>query len=263
MSFLCIVVMAVCLPTLVRAASERSGAEPGRYSYNIRWKSMTAGKATVTILATNGHDLVTTSASTENLARHLLTARYEGMARVTPDMNASAVMEDRTIRNRRVVTYTEFMPDGTIDITQGKVRPRRYVRTSQLSIEEQTGAIDAFTAVLRMRAVPWERGRTFECVLLLGDELYNLKLTCRGATRVRIDGVRHPVWQLRPEMSLFVAPGSATTDDLEDREDTMRAVENASFYISRDEQQRIVSIETRTALGRFSVELSDYTSLQP
>ncbi len=239
---------------MVAAADDVSGVE--RYHYDIRWQSLTAGKARVTITATNEHHLVCAEARTENLAQRLLAASYRGLARVTPDMRARDVMEDRTIRGRRVATYTRFQPDGMVDIRQGKVKPRHYVRLQELRLEEGAEAIDAFTVVLRMRAFPWDKGRVFESVLLIGDELYNLELTCRRATRIKIDGEKHSVWELRPRLQLFVAPGNAMRDDIEDREDTIRAVDKARIYLSRDEEQRVMSIETRTKVGRFNVVLT-------
>ncbi len=242
-------------------AATNPSPEIGRYSYDIRWQGLTAGKARIVTVHTNGHYLITTTANTDNLARHLLTARYFGMARVAPDLHALDVVEDRTIRNRRVVTYSRFGADGAIEIVQAKARPKRSVKIKELRLEEGGAAIDPFTAVLRARAVPWEKGREVDYVLLVGDDRYRLTLTCRGGTRIKVEGKRHPVWHLRPKLELYSEPGSAAPEDAEDRAGTITAVSKADIYITRDERQQILRIRTKSLLGKFDVVLTDYRTV--
>lgn len=238
------------------AAATNAAPEIGRYSYDIRWQGLTAGKARIVTVHTNGHYLITTTANTDNLARHLLTARYFGMARVAPDLHARDVVENRTIRNRQVVTYSRFGDEGPIDIVQAKARPKRSVKIRELRLEEGGGAIDPFTAVLRARAVPWEKGRQVEYVLLVGDDRYRLTLVCRGGTRIKVEGKRHPVWHLRPKLELYAEPGSAAPEDAEDRAGTIKAVSKADIYITRDARQQILRIKTDSLLGTFDVVLT-------
>lgn len=242
------------LPVMVTNAAP----EIGSYSYDIRWQGLTAGKARIVTVHTNGHYLIATTANTDNLARHLLTARYFGMARVAPDLHARDVVENRTIRKRQVVTYSRFDDDDAIEIVQAKARPKRSVKIRELRLEEGGAAIDPFTAVLRARAVPWEKGRQVAYVLLVGDDRYRLTLTCRGGTRIKVEGKRHPVWHLRPKLELYAEPGSAAPEDAEDRAGTIKAVSKADIYIARDARQQILRIETDSLLGTFDVVLTGF-----
>lgn len=211
--------------------------EPGAYAYDIFWRGVRVGKASVSTQVEGDLYTIAVTAETHTKLNFLYQFRYRGEVSLEapPVRPIEAKVTESGGKRKKTTTITFPAEDRASAVAVETGSEEEEVTT--VNAESETFLVDPFTVVFLVRHLDWHVGMAEIFDVFTGRKQYFLTLFCAEVTIKSINGEQREAWVITPSSREVGNP------DAEERS-------NFTIYLSKDEKKEILKIEGVARIGR-------------
>ncbi|MEE4243108.1 MAG: DUF3108 domain-containing protein [Desulfopila sp.] len=212
--------------------------EPGAYAYDVLWRGVRVGKASVSTTVEDDLYTVAVTAETHTKFNFLYKFRYQGEVslKAPPVRPIEAKMTESGGKKEKTTTIT-FSEEDKATAVRVKKEPGKEKEVSTVSAESQSFLLDPFSVVFLVRHLDWHVGMAEIFDVFTGRKQYLLMLYCAEVRIKTINDEQREAWVITPTTKEMGKP------DAEEKSDF-------TLYLSKDEKKEILKIEGVPRIGR-------------
>ncbi len=224
--------------------------EPGTYYYDVYWRKMRVGKATITIAWDGDFYRVIVSGKTNKKISLLYKAKYRGEVKMESRPLTPIKAEIREQSRKKSKTIDMNFPEtDRVEAIEVKSEGGKEPRITKREFTSETFVLDPFSTVFLVRQLDWEVGMAEVFDLFTGKKQYELQLLCDSVVTLTVGKKERETWLILPRIR------SLNGDE---------KVKNNNFklYLSKDERKEVLKIEGAPKIGRIEARIRKFEPLR-
>lgn len=220
--------------------------ESGTHFYDVYWKDVRVGKATITVKQDNELYQVIVRASTSSKINMFYKFRYKGEVEMEsyplkPLQTSIVEQAGRKTKEMQI----EFLQEDRAEAVEVKSVDGETRTITKRSATSETFLLDPFSIVFLVRHLDWHVGMAELFDVFTGKKTYELTLICESVKTKYIGRNPRDAWVITPYTRELDSPGADVKSDLK-------------VYVSKDEKKEILKIEGAPKIGRVEARIRKF-----
>ncbi len=213
----------------------------GVNSYDIYLNDIKLGRATINVKRQGEEFVLQVVGKVRSFINNLFTMKYRGHAVISPSVQPSeAMIEER--KGSKTKTYLmKFIEPNRAVTVQIEEKPGKIPKRAQQEFVSESLVLDPFSAVFFIRSREWRLGEEQVFDVLTGKKQYELRLGCKGETKLRVDGELREAWEIVLESRSV--------------EDPRKIKVSGIVYLSKDSQREIIKVAGKHKIGKIKANM--------
>ena len=236
-------------PDQVKPSVDTSRFRPrlGTYYYKIKWGSMEAAEAKISMEAEGDYYRIVADAKPTEFIDNIYKIRYRGEGVINADdyTAVETVFEDRT-RSRQIRTEIHYHDSGEIESVTVKKKKKKPPKTKVRKFEPQGEVLDAFSAVFLALSFDWRVGLSQQFEVFTGKKNYLVTLVCVETTQVEHREKEITCWVVVPTVIDTGKPNKKPR------------FTKTKIYISADPSRAVLKVKTKAGIGTVKAKLKGF-----
>ena len=232
-----------------KLSAEASNFQPrlGTYYYKIKWGSMEAAEAKISMQAEGEFYRIVADAKPTEFIDNIYRIRYrgEGVINAEDYTAVETIFEDRT-RSREIRTEIHYRDSGEIEAVTVKKKKQKPPKTKVRKFEPQGEVLDAFSAVFLALSFDWRVGLSEQFEVFTGKKNYLVTLVCVGTT---------PVEHREKDIACWVVVPTVVDTQKPDKKPKFT---RTKIYISADPSRAVLKVKTKAGIGTVKAKLKGF-----
>jgi len=222
---------------------------PGSYYYDVHLNGVRIGKATTEVKREGNEFNLQITAKIRGIIGSLYTIKYRVQVAMTanPIQPVHAVIEEKTGSKNKTILM-EFPQPNRVTAVQLEAKDGKKPKRTEKEFTSASFVLDPFSTAVLLRGLKWQVGATEIFDIFTGRKEYELKLFCRGETRLEIDGRMRDAWEIVLQTRTLKEP---------------REIKLSGFVIciSKDSSREILKITGSYKYGLVGIYMRKYDGL--
>jgi hypothetical protein len=216
----------------------------GTYKYEVSWKGIPAGTATISLDNDGSTYRLVATAATMSWVELFYTLRYRAEGLVD---SSSFKPQQMTIKKREnsKLSHIQVSFDETGEIYSKREKTGREAK--ELRFNPHNGTLDPFSASLLARSLDWKVGQSRQFDTYNGKTRYLITLNCLEAKVMDVNGLPRAVWIIEPTVTNLLKNKPA------------KKLRRAFMYVTADSKREVVKIESEVLVGSVTTKLESFT----
>ncbi len=234
-------------PEVVSGPVNEFNPRLGTFYYVIQWADSKVADATITIERDGDYYRMVADEETTKFLDRIYRIRYRGetVIRVDDLVPVEAVINEEHGK-KKTTEQIRYDAEGKAEVVVSKKEPDSPVKQEAYLINEDTFAIDMFSAIFLARSFDWQENESQQFDVFSGRKRYLLTLDCIGKTVFREGDIKIDAWVIRPGVLKQNDPDAKTRHS------------KARVYLSADESRDLLKIKSKIGFGTVKMKLLRY-----
>ncbi len=223
--------------------------ELGTYHYDVYWRKMRVGKASITIEREAELYKVIVAAKTNKKVSLLYKAKYRGEVKMESYPLTPIKAEIREQAGKKTKTINiDFPETDRVKAVEVKTEKGKEPRITEREFTSETFVLDPFSTVFLVRQLDWQVGMAEVFDLFTGKKKYELQLLCDSVTTLTVGKHQREVWVIIPQTKSLEEDGEVKKSDFK-------------VYLSKDGNREVLKIEGAPRVGRIIARIRKFEPL--
>jgi len=219
----------------------------GTFYYVVHWADSKVADATITIERDGDYYRMIADEETTKFLDRIYRIRYRGETVIrAEDLVPVETVIDEERGKKKTTEQIRYDGDGKAEVVVSKKEPDAPVQQEAYLINEETFAIDMFSAIFLARSFDWQENESQQFDVFSGKKRYLVTLDCIGKTVFQEGDIKIDAWVIRPGVLKQNDPDAKTKHS------------EARVYLSADESRDLLKIKTKIGLGTVKMKLLRY-----
>ncbi len=219
----------------------------GTFYYVIHWADSKVADATITIERDGDYYRMVADEETTKFLDRIYRIRYRGetVIRAEDLVPVETVIKEERGRKKTTEQIT-YDAEGKAEVVVSEKEPDAPIKQEAYLINEETFAIDMFSAIFLARSFDWQENESQQFDVFSGKKRYLVSLDCIGKTVFHVGDINIDAWVIRPGVLKQNDPNAKTRHS------------GARVYLSADTSRDLLKIKTKIGLGTVKMKLLRY-----
>jgi len=222
---------------------------PGSYYYDVYLNGVRIGKATTEVKRAGNQFNLQFAAKIRGIIGSFYTIKYRVQVAMTADpiQPVHVVIEEQTGSKNKTIVM-EFPEPNRVTAVQLEAKDGKKPKRTEKDFTSASFVLDPFSTAVLLRSLKWQIGATEIFDIFTGRKEYELKLFCRGETKLEIDGRMRDAWEIVLQTRSLKEP---------------REIKLSGFVIclAKDSSREILEITGSSKYGRIGIYMRKYDGL--
>lgn len=219
----------------------------GTFYYVIHWADSKVADATITIERDGEYYRMTADEEITKFLDRTYRIKYRGETTIrAEDLAPVETVINQELGRKQTTEQIRYDAEGKAEVVVTKKEPDAPFQQEAYHINEETFAIDMFSAIFLTRSFDWQENESQQFDVFSGKKRYLVTLDCIGKTVFHIGDINIDAWVIRPGVLKQNDPNAKTRHS------------EARLYLSADESRDLLKIRTKVGLGTVKMKLLRY-----
>lgn len=234
-------------PEAVSGSVSEFNPRLGTFYYVIHWAKSRVADATITIERDGDYYRMVADEETTKFLDRIYRVRYRGETVIrAEDLVPVETVIKEEVGKKKTTEQIRYDAEGKAEVVVRKKEPDAPVRQEAYLINEETFAIDMFSAIFLTRSFHWRENESQQFDVFSGKKRYLVTLDCIGKTVFQEGDIKIDAWVIRPGVLKQNDPDAKTRHS------------KARVYLSADESRDLLKIRTKIGIGTVKMKLLRY-----
>lgn len=219
----------------------------GTFYYVIHWVDSKVADATITIERDGNYYRMIADEETTKFLDRIYRIKYRGETVIrAEDLSPVETVINQERGKNKQTEQIRYDADGKAEVVVRKTEPDASLKHESYLINEETFAIDIFSAIFLARSFDWQKNESQQFDVFSGRKRYLVTLDCIGKTVFKEGEINIDAWVIRPGVLKQNDPNAKTRHS------------KARVYLSADKSRDLLKIKTNIGLGTVKMKLIRY-----
>ena len=234
-------------PEVVSRTAQEFNPRLGTFYYVIHWADSKVADATITIDRDGDYYRMVADEETTKFLDRIYRIRYRGetIIRAEDLVPVEAVIKEERGK-KKTTEQIRYDAQGKAEVVVSEKEPDAPIKQEAYLINEETFAIDMFSAIFLARSFDWQENESQQFDVFTGKKRYLVTLDCIGKTVFLEGDIRIDAWVIRPGVLKQNDPNAKTRHS------------EARVYLSADASRDLLKVKTNVGLGTVKMKLIAY-----
>jgi len=234
-------------PEVASDLSHEFNPRLGTFYYVIHWVDSKVADATITIDRDGEYYRMIADEETTKFLDRIYRIKYRGETVIrTQDLAPVETVINQERGKNKQTEQIRYDANGKAEVVISKAGPDAPLKHESYLINEETFAIDIFSAIFLARSFDWKENESQQFDVFLGRKRYLLTLDCIGKTVFKESKINIDAWVIRPSVLKQNDPNAEIRHS------------KARVYLSADKSRDLLKIKTNIGLGTVKMKLIRY-----
>jgi len=219
----------------------------GTFYYVIHWVDSKVADATITIERDGDYYRMIADEETTKFLDRIYRIKYRGETVIrAEDLAPVETIINQELGGKKQNEQIRYDVDGKAEVVVSKAESDAPLKHESYLINEETFAIDLFSAIFLARSFDWKKNESQQFDVFSERKRYLVTLDCIGKTVFKEGKINIDAWVIRPGVLKQNDPNATTKHS------------KARVYLSADKSRDLLKIKTNIGLGTVKMKLIKY-----